>query len=93
MINMKTKVLIEKHPIYNYYIQLFYNGEMISRDAHIAKILDFDVEEYQNLLFKFNANCKIIEPRKEMYFENEDDALQAIEWINSILIANKLISK
>jgi len=63
-----------------------------STDKSICSILDIDLNVYQKSL-KENYNAFAIKrnsTRKEMYFSTEQDAKKALEWVESILIANML---
>ena len=73
-----------------FYIKLIDScGHDKSSDLHIANILDISINDYQNYLIKtYNAYIDQL----EIFFKNEKDVINAIEWINSILIANQLSS-
>lgn len=63
-----------------------------STDKSICKILKMDLKIYQKTLKKYyKAFANVIDIKtKEMYFETEQDAKKAFEWIETIIIANKL---
>jgi hypothetical protein len=91
VINIYT-TYIDKYCIFGYYIKIEKANEnrIISQDSRIAELLDISLEEYQVKLLHYNAECKSIGTRQEMYFQNKEDANKALEWINSLLVVKQL---
>lgn len=60
-----------------------------AQDWQIIKILDIDFEDYKNILVnKFNGYTY---DNKSVYFNDIHDVHKAAEWVESVLIAKKLV--
>lgn len=80
---------------YGYFVKLK-NHWSIEIDEKIAQYLNLKLDYYQNYLAdKFNGNIIYFErsERSEVYFKQSDDALEATEWVDSLLIAAQLFTK
>lgn len=76
---------------YGFFIKIMIDNDDISQDWAIAEKLKMSEDEYQQSLIKnYNGHIEQIGTREEVYFNNEEDALNAIEWVNSIIIVNKM---
>ena len=62
----------------------FYPG-----DCTIAGWMGISIEDYKEMLKNFNGKQIKKDPSRS-HFSFKSDAEQAIEWINSVIIANKL---
>lgn len=71
-----------------YILILTPSGNAYTHDLHIANILDMSINTYQDYLIEyFDAYVS----QCEIYFETQENVEQAVDWINSVLIANKLM--
>lgn len=63
------------------YDELYYPGD-------IANFIDIAVNNYyETMIRKFNAHLSI---NMDIYFDNKEDCENAINWLNSVYIMNKL---
>jgi len=71
----------------------FYIGSnKICSDGFIAQYICMDVEEYRNILMiEYNGNNQ--NAFGEVYFQNEYNAVKALEWVESMSVFNKLTNK
>lgn len=84
VINME--VIIKKYePYFHIIVQLPYT--VIMWDQAIAELLNLSLIDYQRYMVK---NFKTVIVGSEICFKSEKQIKQAIEWIESILIANIL---
>ena len=85
MINMELKI---KNLGKNYFIEFKFEGLKIDHNFQ-ARLLNINMDEYRNkLINEFNG---LNDNFYEICFTNKDDAKNAMEWINSIIIMNKII--
>jgi hypothetical protein len=61
-------------------------------DTQISRLCGLDVKEYQDILLtNFKAIIvKVNQSKFECYFTKEQDAEEIIEWLESMVIMNKL---
>ena len=79
--NRETKV-------YSFYLET--KVDWYYDDYFISRALNISIMVYQNYLME-NFNGYYFEMHR-VGFDNEDDAKNALEWINTLLLANKLTS-
>jgi len=78
---------IEKNK-YGYFIEIKNDYSNLFTDYQLAKLLGIPRQHYQDYLIE-NYNAFVI--NDEAYFESKEHAQNAIEWIISSCIINKLI--
>lgn len=68
---------------------LFYivSDSNLIHDCNLAEIVKISVGQYRDILIK-NYNAYIA--KGEIFFNKEQDAEKAVEWLNSLFILNKL---
>ena len=72
----------------NYYI----GSNIISSDGYITYLLSMNVVEYKNFLIEnFNGHNNNI--FGEIYFAFNEDAKNALAWVESMFVCNKLMNK
>jgi hypothetical protein len=72
----------------NYYI----GSNIVSSDGYIAYLLSMDVIEYKIFLIEnFNGHNNNI--FGEIYFLVKEDAENALAWVESMFVCNKLMNK
>ena len=69
-----------------YYIMIKNFKSKLIFDIDISKFLNLTLQEYHNILFKYNGDLV----DEDGYFENKEDATKAVEELEPYLIMTKL---
>lgn len=65
--------------------------ELHINDAYISILLNISLIKYRDILVdQFNGNISLDNRIHDVYFNTEEDANKALDWVESIKLLNKL---
>lgn len=75
--------------VLSYNLYYFCSGKLLLFDSEIADMLKITLDEYRRLMVK-QHNAILERTNNIIMFKNKDNAKNALDHINALIIANKL---